>query len=553
MSMHPEPRPLLRGYGPLACLLVAFALMAAFVPTDAPERVTVARRDVIAGGAPGTTSADGKTTTVTNGGQGSNQPGTTTTTTTAGGTNNGTNGDTAQPTAHSKGCQGPQVPGDPYAPPCVKYKGNNGGATSRGVTGSTITIAYRQTSDPGFQQTLAQIGGAQFNDTPADIKRTILGLQDYFNSHFQFYGRKIHFVFYKGQGSQTNELLGGGQQNASDDALKVATSIKAFGDMSSVTEPYGDSLSRDKVMAFGLPYLSQQWFEQRAPYAWSIATDCTSVSEASANIGVNQLVGKKAIFAGPEFTNSTRKIAILAPDNPWYQECVQNSLQIFKNAGVQAPENIQYQLNLATLSSQAAGVISKLKADKITTVVCGCDPIFPVYLTQRAQQQNYYPEWSIVGVALTDADIVGQLFNQSEWAHAYGVTYQGRTIPYQATLGYSAYRKERNDAPAQLVNLVYAQMYMLALGIQLAGPNLTPANFEKGMRSYPGGTGEFGTWGFPPGHFTPTLDGAEIYWDPNKTSVYNGKQGAYVFSSPRHQTGHFPKGNFSHHPYNGAQ
>jgi hypothetical protein len=433
----------------------------------------------------------------------------------------------------------------------VRFHGNNGGATSRGVSAKTITIAFRETSDPGFQQTLAQIGGAQFSDTPADIERTINGLADYFNRNFQFYGRKLKFVFYKGQGSVTNELVGGGQQNAGDDALKVATSLNAFGDMSAVTEPYGDALAREHVMSFGEPYMSAQWFQARAPYAWSIATDCTSVSEASAKIAVNQLEGKPAIFAGPAMNHTRRKIAIIAPDNPWYQQCVANAMRIFKAAGDPQPLNIPYQLDLSTLSSQAASVVSKLKANGITTVACGCDPIFPVYLTQRARQQNYYPEWSVIGVALTDQDIVGQLFDQSEWAHAAGVTYLGRTIPYQATLGYSAYRSVRHDEPAQAVDIVYAQMYMLALGIQLAGPHLTPLNFEHGMRSYPGGTGEFGTWGFPPTHFTPTLDGAEIYWDPHATSPYNGKQGAYVFSSRRHKIGSWPKGNFSHHPYKG--
>src|SRR5262249_26382476 len=151
-------------------------------------------------------------------------------------------------------CKGPQVPGDPYSPPCISFSGNNGGATTRGVTGSTIAIAFRLTSDPTFQQTLARIGGAQFDDTQADTDRTIEGLAAYFNTHFQFYGRKLKFVFFKGQGSQSNEILGGGQAAAAADALRVATGIKAFGDMSAGTEPYADSLSRDKVMNFGVPY-----------------------------------------------------------------------------------------------------------------------------------------------------------------------------------------------------------------------------------------------------------------------------------------------------------
>jgi len=543
MALGPSHRPILRGYGPLACLLLAFVLMAAFVPTNAREQVTLngsnsANGSPIGGAAPGTPGAPtggapiaGASTT---GGNSLAQPG--------------------QLPAHTTKCSGKQVPGDPYSPQCISFAGSNGGDTTRGVDATTIKVAFRETNDPGFQQTLAQIGGAQFQDTPADVERTINGLADYFNKHFQFYGRKIKFEFYKGQGSQTNELLGGGQQEAGADALHVAGDMKAFADMSATTEPYGDALSRQKVVNFGEPYLSGKWFADRAPYAWSVATDCTQVSDASAEIAVKQMLGKKAQFAGPQYQNSTRKLAILAPDNPWYQECVDNAQSIFKAAGFGKQESIPYQLNLSTLSSQAASIVSKLKADGVTTVACGCDPIFPVYLTQKADEQNYFPEWSVIGVALTDQDIVGQLFDQKEWSHAIGVTYLGKTIPYQATLGYAAYKSVRSDEPATVVNLIYAQMYMLALGIQLAGPDLTPQNFQKGMQSYPGGTGEFGTWGFPPGHFTPTLDGAEIYWDPNATSPYNGKQGAYVFASARYRPGHWPKGDLPpKRPYKGAE
>lgn len=533
MALGPTQRPLLRGYGPLACLLLAFVLMAAFVPTNARERVTLAEGT-------GTSPIGGSANTPGTVGSGSNAPAAV-----KGGTPT-TGAQVAQPgqiPADTKKCAGKQVPGDPYSPACISFSGNNGGSTSKGITSSTITVAYRETNDPGFQQTLASIGGAQFADTPSDVERTINGLADYFNKHFQFYGRHLKFVFYKGQGSQTNELLGGGQQEAGADALHVAGDIKAFADMSAATEPYGDALSRQKVLNFGEPYLSGKWFSQRSPYAWSVATDCTSVSNASAEIATKQMLGHPAIFAGAEFQKTQRKLAILAPDNPWYQECVDNAQSIFKAAGFGKQEAIPYQLNLSTLSSQAASIVSKLKADHITTVVCGCDPIFPVYLTQKADEQDYFPEWAVIGVALTDQDIVGQLFDQNEWQHAIGVTYLGKTLPYQSTLGYAAYKSVRSDEPATVVNLIYAQMYMLALGIDLAGPDLTPQNFLKGMQSYQGGTGEFGTWGFPPGHYTPTMDGAEIYWDPNAISPYNGKQGAYIFASARYEPGHWPKGN----------
>jgi hypothetical protein len=97
------------------------------------------------------------------------------------------------------------------------------------------------------------------------------------------------------------------------------------------------------------------------------------------------------------------------------------------------------------------------------------------------------------------------------------------------------------------VDLFYEQLLEVAIGIQMAGPDLTPQNFEAGMRAYPGSTPNapnalYGTWGFPAGHYTPQMDSAIIYWNPNKISPYNDKQGAYVLASPRYLPGAYPKG-----------
>ncbi|MCZ7630208.1 MAG: hypothetical protein M5U19_14695 [Microthrixaceae bacterium] len=41
------------------------------------------------------------------------------------------------------GCGAAQVPGDPYSPPCIQFSGNNGGATSRGVSADKIVVTVR--------------------------------------------------------------------------------------------------------------------------------------------------------------------------------------------------------------------------------------------------------------------------------------------------------------------------------------------------------------------------------------------------------------------------
>jgi hypothetical protein len=530
---------LLRGYGPLAVFALMVVLISILVPSKVHDDEDVssagnasagsevtgpATVDTGAGGVPvdtGSGSADG-------GGAG------------AGG---GTATAVTQP-----GCD--QVPGDPYSPPCVKFSGKNSGASSPGVTGTEITVAYRVLNERGFQQTLADLAGATLVDSPSTVTKTVEALADYFNQRFEFYGRKIKMVFYNGQGSNTTELLGGGRDKAEADAIKVAEEIHAFADLSATSEPYAGALAKRKVIGFGTPYLSRAWHEQRAPYAWSVATDGSIVSEFAAEYAVKRLYDKPAVYAGGvggdgrPLKDRPRNIATLAPENSWYQESVENAQQVITKSGKTPGFNRKYVLDLSTMSDQATGIIAQMKDRNVTTILCGCDPIMPVFLSGVAARENYFPEFIITGTALTDADIVAQLWNQQFASHAFGVSSLSGFQPPTETIAYAAYKSVRQDEPAFSVDVIYYQMYMLAIGIQGAGPNLTPATFEQGMFSYPAKLGPVGLWKFGKGDRTAANDVREIYWDPNAISAYNGKNGAYVgTSNERWQTGQIPPGN----------
>jgi hypothetical protein len=549
---------LLKGYGPLAALLVAFVVMAMLVPTKAPQEEVVhetqAANTTGAGGAAGGAGTGGA------GADGGAAGGAA-----AGGATGGAAGSAggastaAAKTAATAGAatgktgscpgQAEQVAGDPYSPPCIAFSGSNGGATSAGVTPTAINVSYRITSDSeSFQQTLASLGGADITDTTADIERTVQALATYFDNHFQFYGRKLNIEFFNGQGSITNELLGSGQQQADADAVTSAQQLHAFAELNGVTEPYDVALAQQKVISFGAPYLSASFMGQYAPYMWSLDTESNDVVEATSELYLKSLAGGNAQWAGGSLQNQPRKVAIIAPSDPWYQSAAQSAVQEAQAAGHPIADNISYQLNLSTLSSQASNVISQLQNDGITTVFCGCDPVFPVYLTSRAAEQGYTPEWVVAGVALTDQDIVGQLFDQSEWSHAFGVSFDGPTVPKDDTFGYAAYKSiDPGSEPANAVDLIYAQMYEMAIGIQMAGPDLTPQSFQSGMRAYPGSQAGapnalYGTWDFPSGHYTPQMDWSFIYWDPTKTSAYDDKVGAYVFSTTRTKIGSYGGG-----------
>jgi hypothetical protein len=540
---------LLKGYGPLAALLVAFVLMAMLVPTKAPQQNVVHETQRVTGGTgtgtgTGSNATAGTAGSTTGGSAAAGGAG-------AAGAGAKTSGAAASATAagHTGACAGAQVPGDPYSPPCISFSGNNGGTTSPGVSANQINVTYRITSDSeSFQQTLASLGGANIVDTTADIERTISALATYFDNHFQFYGRKLNIEYFNGQGSITNELLGSGQQQADADAVTSAQQLHAFAELNGASEPYGVALSGQHVVNFGVPYLSASFMANYAPYMWSLDTESNDVVSATQELYLKSMAGGPATYAGGSLKGQPRKVAIIAPSDPWYQTAAQSAVQEAAAAGHPVADNVQYQLNLSTLSSQAATVISQLQNDGITTVFCGCDPVFPVYLTSRAAEQGYQPEWIVAGVALTDQDIVGQLFQQSQWAHAFGVSFNGPTLPKQQTFGYAAYKQvSPNSEPANSVDIIYAQMYEMAIGLEMAGPNLTPQSFENGMRAYPGSQAGapnalYGTWGFPAGHFTPQQDWTFIYWNPAMTSPYNDKTGAYVFSKTRTKIGSYGGG-----------
>lgn len=557
-ALGDNSKMLLRGYGPLVAMLVTLGLLAALAPSvrDPGGSQVAAGGQVV--GAPTGTAADsgpgtGRVGVATGGGGG---PASAADGTDAAGGTSGTagRGDSAAATsgggAQSVGAAAPcpdraeQVPGDPYSPPCVTFSGANGGATARGVTGEEIVVSFRVTDEAGFMETLAQLSGGEIADSPEDVLRTAEGLADYFSDTFELYGRRIKIVPFEAKGSAAEELLGGGHAEAEADAITVAEEIGSFAEFQSVTFPFVDALTARGVITLNPPYPGRAWHEERAPYSWNAEfVTCSLIDETGSEYFAKRVgyEGATAVKAGPALAGKPRKIASLFPENPQYTGCDSNP----QFTPALPSEDINYRLDLNTMSNQAASVVAKLKDGGYTTVVCACDPIFPVFLTAKATEQSYFPEWVVAGTALTDADIMGQLYDQEQWKRAWGFSFLGSSQPRGGSAGYFAYKSVRDDEPAATVDLLYYRMYALAIGIQGAGPNLTPQSFEQGMFAYPGSAqGPMGTWYFAPGHRHAIDDVREVWWSPEAASTYNGKAGAYVEFDPgaRYRPGTLPTG-----------
>jgi hypothetical protein len=496
----------LRGYGPLVAMGIAFGLMVALVPSKAPTTAA---------------AASGPSSVVEN--------------QLASGT------DTVKPCADRKD----QVPNDPYSPPCYEWTGgDNGGATAKGVTAEGIKVSYRKSAGGAdILSTMRRFQPGAVVPTPEDVVRTVEGLVEYFNKNFDFYGRKIQLEGFQAKGEPTSELTGAGQQQAESDAVTVATDLEAFADISATTEPYNAALASKKVVALGAPYMSDQYFQSHRPYAWSSAPSCSLVSKATSEAQVKSLEGMPARFAGdPALKTKKRKIAVITPDNKEYQLCLSEAVKYIKENNGELV-TLSYPLDLGNLGKAAENLLNRLQAEQITTVACACDPLLPKNLTDAATKVNYRPEWIVMGTALIDSDIVGSMYDPAQWSHAFGITALGQQYAVKDSPAYKAFKSVRPDQePVEGVESIYDQLYLLSIGLQMAGPNLTPDTFEKGMFAYPEKTGPRGTWKFGPGKYTPQTTASAVWWNANGDSTVTGQKGTYVLLPGMYRVGEAPKG-----------
>jgi hypothetical protein len=502
-----ERRPL-KGYAPLVVLVAALVVMVAVVPSKVPAGLA--------------TIGDGEATEVASGESASGWNDTVT------------------------ACPGAQVVDLGYSPPCFAFAGDNGGETARGVTGDTIKVTYRVTSDPNLLLLLGQLGGVPLDESNDEIYRTMEALVEWANANFQFYGRRIELVRYDGRGQILPEFTGAGQDAATNDSIKVANEIGAFADLTGITQPYADALARNQVVAIGAPYMSREWYLDHRPYAWSIVPDCTITAEASATYANGRLFGREAAHAGDELAAEERSLAVIAPNNLEYQQCVDTFEEQIGAEGNEVSLRLDYTLDPAQLKTQAASLMAKLKDEGTTSVSCACDPVMQMYLGQEATAIGYYPEWLIAGVGFIDWDLGGQIISKNapeQWVRAFGGSPSSAPVPPERSIAHAAYSTVRDDQPSLLVEELFHELLVLAIGIQMAGPELTPDTFETGLFSYPGGTGQTGTWDFGPEHYTPITDIREIWWDPDAISAFNGEPGTYLDNGQRYTQTDIPEGD----------
>ena len=461
----------------------------------------------------------------------------------------------------------PQIPELQYTAPCLPvFEGDNGGETARGVTADTIKIVMKGfPSTANSQQVQAELeaAGLLTEDERHALRDTFI---EYLNENYELYGRKVEIIKYDSKFSNgTQEALGQGREGACQDATYIADELGAFGVIGETGDLSGVfaecAAERDLVVFAGGAYFSEDWYRKWSPYVYSTTMSCDRVTAHVAEYADKRLAGKPAVYAGGELQGKDRKFGTYVPDNEEYVKCTEKRQELLREAGREPGSVVTYQLDISRFQDQANRAIIQFKAEGVTTIVTACDPFSLAALTRAAKEQDYFPEWFIIGTAAQDSDTLGRTYEQDVVrGRMFGISQLAATelITGPDSEAGKLYEKlEGEEIPGgNAAGYIHVFQHMFNL-LQSAGPDLTPDNIAAGVATLPemgGPNYPMGRWSFAAGldgkpDHTARDDAREVYWDadaePGPEEVDRTKRGRFLETDPgvRYPLGEWPEGD----------
>ena len=423
---------------------------------------------------------------------------------------------------------------DPQSPPCVAFwEGDNGGATYQGVTEDEILVAV---GDPGPGQYPQAMWDAFAN---------------FFNKRFEFYGRKLRLQTY------TPAPAGAGVEAMHKDAAFVDEEMKAFASLSyssqvGIEHIFFDELARRKVLSvvqtsYGMPWVDQEHLRRNAPYQWNYTPTADIMLRHIGEVWCKNLAGKNAAHAGVPENTMRRKLGVII-DSTYKAQAPLVDIGPLREMLTACDEEMVIAEHQAGTSP--APVLLNLRDQDVTTILyTGQTPILSVYMMPAASQQGYHPEWFVSNFGHQDDDSAAQYFSPNQAENVIGVQVYNKMQPNEELPSTWALREGDPTHPGGFIyHWVYESLLVLASGIQMAGPNLTPESFQEGLfkTKFPnpgaGGPPYYqGTVGFP-GMYSMQQDVSAIWLNPTERSMWTGTTPAYCYVNrgQRYKLGQWP-------------
>jgi hypothetical protein len=454
-----------------------------------------------------------------------------------------------------------------YVPPCVvpfAAGADNGGATTRGVTADAIRVVV-YTGIPAHEApedaTVRGKGLLAVNfatGQPGTIEDAVHDVNAALGHVLESWGRELVFEYVTRSG--TDEAA-----QRADAVAVVARKPFAVLDMASA-EVFCSEVASRKVIAICATGTNAA-MEAQQPYRYGTFIDYWANVISVAQLVGGGLAGKPAKWAGDSQLQQTRRtFGVVYQDSQtgidvdlWERSLRRYRAPAFAAELSYDPGTEDVLGNPAVSQEQAPTMIGRLADAGVTTVVLFTDITMTQALTRAATDQDYHPEWLSTGFAFQEYPGVARLFDQDQWAHAFGVGSALAPIAGGRPLGevmpwYWGTDNYTFDAG------VLGELVVLTFGVHLAGPTLTPASFRRAVFAVGAQGGAVADdpsrvmlargrgHGFP---YTQYLFGGDVqlgWWNPDATIAPDPGQaarpGAWMFldRGERHLQGRLREG-----------
>jgi hypothetical protein len=373
--------------------------------------------------------------------------------------------------------------------------------------------------------------------------------------HHETYGRAVEIVFFESKADTDDQAA------LKADAVDIATRIKPFA-VFGASRTVATELAARGILCMCTVSEPRGYYKQVQPYVWGTLPDAEEYFQHFAEYIGKRLAGKPAKWAGelPATMRTTeRKFGLIYIEgvgqniNPRAKEPIAYYERELAKYGVKLAKKVAYTFDAARSQEQSTNLIAQMKDAGVSNVLCACDPLYPIFLTKSATQQQYFPEWFITGTALIDTTFFGRTYDAAQWQHAFGISPLyvfwndiSKSVGYQM-FHHMKPEAEPGDEGTQ-INVRSAPFSIFFPGVQSAGPKLTPQTFAQGLWNFgpKGGKPSSPLYDFSPESFTAYSDFTEVFWHASgRGKDETGKDGVGILlkvaGGKRYQAGQWPR------------
>lgn len=428
---------------------------------------------------------------------------------------------------------------DPQAPPCIVYwDGDNGGSTYQGVTDKEILVALPNAAE-----------GCQ------DLFRWF---ERFFNSRFQFYGRQLKFHCFGtagGQGSGPQDAV-----NMKNDAQRLKKEIKPFASLGYEERGGLENIYYDELAQGGIISVSKGSFstsahmERYAPYQWTVPPPVDRGLRSLGDYMCSTLgySGATAEYAGGLVTGKPRKFGVIVQRRSGATPDVQPMLDVLRNCGHTPPVVVP-----EDMTGDSATTMNRFSTENVTSVVCICLGSDRGAMQRAASAQQYQPEWIVFSLFGGAEELFARDTPQDQASNMLGINFWNKQLEAENLPAYWAIKEQApgyaDRPPGATYNheiYYYKSILLLASGIQMAGPNLTPQTFQEGLfrAQFPNPGADAAPYyqakvQFGPRDRSMNDSASMLWWDPTQPGAFGGVGGwCFVDLGLRYDIGEWPKG-----------